>query len=210
MFAPLIVLLAGLLTGCGNTIKMMYDPAEQKTVLNPKKGDVIQWNIDVRFPLANPCTEPSPTKSCSIKTNGGVVPYECSGCSDPEIVIDSATGTISGQSLPPIPSPPLPVYIACVSNQVKVSPEELKISKSVVSGGVQILWKASWVEPDPKPVWTVDNFTPSSICTNSPPFNDSTPICNVNPATAAGSTTYRVSINSCGSPITTPKITITP
>ena len=199
------IIFGAMLTGCGpNTVKLVYVNDEQKVILHPDKGTVLQWTdskgnpVPVNFGFGNPCktsTEPA-GGTCTINVDAARVPYDCKDCADPEIIVGTDISIFGIQPAPASATPPTAtVYMACNSNQVSIYHTEVTISQKTLAGA-SILWLPGGL---PTPIgadWKVDNFS-SSICTNSPPFNKDNKLCNLNTNLPAGSTTYSVSSAMC-------------
>jgi hypothetical protein len=217
------LVLAFALTGCGgNTINVVYFPVQQKVVLHPNQGDVIQWKdqmgnplTTVDFPLGSPCKSADELSrgKCTIAVPNTAsfyqVPYTCAKCTDPEIVVGSnSSGPLQGTGTSAAAAPTALVQMACVSNQVKIFPTEVTIPKATVAAGATVGWAPGGVPPIADD-WKADGFS-ATICTNSPPFNTSNNTCNLVTSLSPGSTNYTVSSASCNNTSASGKITITP
>jgi hypothetical protein len=217
------LVLAGSLAGCGGqTINVVYFPLQQKVVLHPNQGDVIQWKdqagnplTTVSFPLGSPCKSAAELSQgkCTIdvpNTNSFYqVPYLCTSCTDPEIVVGSGSGPGMGESKAAVAAAPTAlVQMACVSNQVTIFPTEATIPKATVAAGATVGWAPGGIPPIADD-WKADGFS-TTICTNSSPFNSSNSTCNLMTNLSPGSTTYTVSSASCNNTSAPGKITITP
>jgi hypothetical protein len=213
------IIFGAMLTGCGpNIVKLVYVGDEQKVILHPDKGTVLQWTdskgnpVPVTFGFGSPCRTPDEPAGgkCTIDVDAARVPYDCKDCADPEIIVGSGISILSTQQAAPLATPPTAtVYMACNGNQVSIYHTEVTISQKILAAGASTLWAPGGL---PTPIgadWKVDNFS-SAICTNSPPFNKDNNRCNLNPSLSAGSTTYTVSSAMCNNTSTTGKVTITP
>jgi hypothetical protein len=201
------LVLAGALTGCGSqTINVVYFPLQQKVVLHPNQGDVIQWKdqaggplTTVTFPLGSPCksTAELTQGKCTIavpnSNSSYQVPYLCTGCTDPEIVVGSNNGP--GPRMDTMAAPTALVQMACVSNQVTIFPTAVTIPKATVAAGATVEWVPGGVPPIAAD-WTASGFS-SVICTNGTAFNSNSNTCNLVTTLSPGSTTYTVSSASC-------------
>jgi hypothetical protein len=213
------VILASALTGCGGTtINVVYFPLQQKVVLHPNQGDVIQWKDQagnplstVSFPLGSPCKSAAELSQgkCTIAVPNAnsfyQVPYVCGGCTDPEIVVGSNSGPLMGQGAATVVAPTALVQMACVSSQVTIFPTTVTIPKATVAAGATVGWAPGGVPPIADD-WTASGFS-TAICTNNPPFNAGNNTCNLMTNLSPGSTTYTVSSASCNN--TSAKGTIT-
>jgi hypothetical protein len=222
-FAPYILLLTGFLTGCGDTINMSYDPQEHKPVLNPKNKDVIKWvnggvPLIVTFPIGSPCREGAETSTCTIDVDSGgaILPYECKtvACTDPEIVVDSSNGNIFRGQKARLASAGVEFdeYIYCTAGTTTgIYKTDVSMTQATARAGASILWKAAGKPPIANDAWRTYNFTASTgvpACPSSYQYPSSA--CTVDPNVSPNSTTtYMVSVNGCGSPISA-TIRITP
>jgi hypothetical protein len=220
-FMWMSVALAGALSGCGgNAVNVAYNAVEHKMVLHPNRGDVIKWidpkgnPVKVDFPAGNPCKKDDPVGTCTINVDAAVVPYDCAGCADPEIVVGSDISILGGAAIASThivaaDRVPTPVYIQCNSNQIAVYPPEVQIPKATVMAGASVAWLRGGIPPAGKD-WKVDGFS-TPICSNNPPFQDGNATCNLKTDVAANTYTYNVSLPSCSNtPLMGAKITVTP
>jgi hypothetical protein len=213
-FVCLSLVLTTVLAGCEKPVKLLYVSDEHKVVLHPDQGTVLTWAasngsaVGVTFPFGNPCKENPVTGQCTINVAKARVPYDCTGCADPEIIVgsDISIGK-SPMGTPATTAPPTAtVYMGCNSNQVAIYPAEVSIPTTTVAAGATVLWVPGGLTPIGTD-WTVNGFTVTS-CSNNPPFNSGNNTCSLN--TNASSTTYTVSSASCNNSSTSGRITITP
>jgi hypothetical protein len=219
-FLSMTVVLAGALTGCGGTtINMAYDPLIQEVALHPKQGDLIQWTHEngtafttIGFPLGSPCDPKSDIGQgkCTIAVPNAnsfyEVPYTCTNCTDPEIVVGSNSGPLMGQGTGTAAAPTALVGMACVSNQVSIYPPTVTIPNAVMAAGATVEWKPKGVPPIAGD-WTASGFS-TAICTNGTSFNTSNNTCSLMTNLPLGSTSYTVSSASCNNTSATGTITI--
>ena len=218
--------------GCNkNTTTVELDPVMQKVWVHVQQGDKVQFaNFAPTFVFNSPCEEGKEANPgqvildggiCTIKSTAtpGVYPYECMGCPDPEIAVDSEIGPLKARAaanaLQEAADTIRPVLLSCVMPAgIKMYPREpVKEDKTEE---ITIKWDgdAGAVHVSD---WTIPGFTqlPNGayvdICKQSPPFNANNQACTLdkNKVTADTTYTYAVTSGSC-SPGTEGKITILP
>jgi hypothetical protein len=139
------------LVGCSKqgavTIQFL---AGGKPVLQAQKGDVVKWvgpdgnPLVVNFPVSSPCQEGSMTSTCTPRLPG-LFPYDCTGCSDPGLVVGTTTFEVpSGLKMAPntIASAQLG-YISCdkATKVAKVYTDPLPAPPSTPGGDSTVQWK---------------------------------------------------------------------
>jgi len=210
-------------TGCNNpnTIHVVYSADEQKVILNPHQGDVVQWAtpagapVTVHFfpPGGTPCKEgANPVGTCTIAVAKGRALYTCDKCSDPEVVVGSDLGTMRAPTEMVKAPPTAKRYIACESSQIVMydpeghSTTDISIPAGATNGG-SILWVG--LGNPPLSDWKADSFS-TAVCSNAPPFQPGNATCNLLALPAGTTTNYSVSAPSCSSTPLPARITITP
>jgi hypothetical protein len=206
------------MTGCAtNTVTLVYEPEEHKVVLHPMKGTVLKWStadgkpVPVQFPFGNPCKDSTEIEQgqCTISVDKAKVPYLCTGCADPEIVVGTDISPVGHPTVvAAVAAPPNGiVYMACDAKAASIYPTTVTIPKADLAAGASILWTPGGLTPIPSD-WTADNFS-SPVCSNSPPFNGANSTCNLKKDLAVGTpVTYTVSSATCGATSAQGTITI--
>jgi len=136
--------------GCGGadgTIRLVPSPIQPgKLMLNPQKGQTIQWDTVRPTFSPNPCdSDPSVDGKCKVKEASGAYMYSCPGpnnpCTDPEVVVgpdvNPFKGTIVAAGARVTPDP---VSMYCDNNQVTLNPLNLPVA---AAAGETV--NASWV-----------------------------------------------------------------
>jgi len=219
------IILTVALAACNKPDKfnLVLHTVEQKVVLNPKPGDILLWTkpggepLTVNFPAGFPCKKEEATAQgsnqvagkCTIDVASAVVPYECEGCADPEIVVGSdisRQGAVAA-GLRGAPIPPTPVYMRCDGGQIVVYKPEVTFTQAAVAAGASVVWVRGY--PPVGDDWKSYGFS-SDICDNGSSFQEGNAVCKLKTTLTAGTTTYNVSSAKCNAtPLMGAKITIT-
>lgn len=206
------------LVGCSShsvpTVNLMYMADDNKVALHVAQGTVINFEdaSGVTFPFGNPCTESNPSNQCTVNAAKARVPFSCTGCADPEIVVGSYPLELRSHAMQAsvTTAPTGIVYMACNSGQVAIGsvPSPLNISVATAAAGAIVSWVPGGLN-EVGSDWTASNFS-TTICGNNPTFKSGANTCTVDPHATQGSTTYSVTSASCGGNPAQGTITITP
>jgi len=119
------------LSGCSNEINLIVDPDLGKVVLNPQKGQTINWKTDdpafAQFLVSSPCSTSQGlnTKTCTVSANSGIFLYQCDhgACQDPEVVVGSDPGSIMTATVHTFAGPIAgEIALGCQNNAVVALP----------------------------------------------------------------------------------------
>jgi len=196
-----------LLAGCGGSGKTTIQfLAGGKPVVYANKGEVVEWigadgkALKVKFPVSSPCQEGSLTSTCTTQMEGAF-PYDCTGCSDPGIVVGSDNGGLHGQMKKTMASNAVAnaqlgyIYCDTTTKAAKVYPDPLVAAASTASGVSTVQWV-------PIGDSGITNYTVTlptgNTCVEGMTINQMQDVCTL--VVGAASTPYTVTADVCMTP----------
>jgi hypothetical protein len=137
------------LVGCGSSRKTTIQfLAGGKPVVYALKGDVVQWigpdgsALPVTFPVGSPCQPGGPASTCTVQETGAF-PYECTGCSDPGVVVGSDNGRPPSKAMSSTTVADAQLgYVYCdkTTKAAKVYPDPLPAPAATAGGDSTVQW----------------------------------------------------------------------